>query len=501
MRRIFQFSFFLFASFFLSPVNHANSQSMDVKVMTFNVWSADSQTDKLAEIIQAGGADVVGLQEMNNGDGQALANQLGWHYHQQSGGDIQVVSRHAIVGQSSDNRGVRFEFSPGHEAWLFNAHFVPYPYQPYDLRDNPSLTESQLINSAESTRGGQFDSYLSSISSAAGPQDSVFFVGDFNEPSHLDWTQQAADSTARPFDKQVRWPGSEKVLDAGFADSFRTARPDEVNDRGYTWTPGYPPPNLSPNEVHDRIDIVYSRGSQVSVLNSQTVGLDAGNPNTDIAVSGYNSDHRAVVSEFRIDQLDHSSLTFSRLQHNPGDDSALNAGNYGDRLTPTPNVTVEFLASSGAHWDTYDGDQDGGQNNWNVGVAQLQSSFGGVFDLVLAADEGYGVVLDSFDLVDYVNFASGHTVEWQLWSGEAELGILLNSGILNIEANGIESVTTGLDEDQQQLTLRLLHLSGDGTDLALDNVVFQQFVAVPEPQTILFFYLLVGLAGLGRRRV
>ncbi len=135
--------------------------------MSFNVWGVDNQTSKLAEIIWAGGADIVGLQEMDDISGWALATALGFHCHQQSGNDVQVLSRYAIVGQSADNRGANIEITPGHNIWLFNSHVTPYPYQPYDLRDNPNLSEAQLIASAESTRGAQVNADLNSINNTA----------------------------------------------------------------------------------------------------------------------------------------------------------------------------------------------------------------------------------------------------------------------------------------------------------------------------------------------
>ena len=57
---------------------------------------------------------------------------------------------------------------------------------------------------------------------------------------------------------KVNWPSSRAVANAGFIDAFRQLRPDEVGDRAETWTPGYPAPNLDPDEVHDRIDFVYA---------------------------------------------------------------------------------------------------------------------------------------------------------------------------------------------------------------------------------------------------
>jgi hypothetical protein len=61
-----------------------------------------------------------------------------------------------------------------------------------------------------------------------------------------------------------------------------------------------------------------------------------------------------VASRFQIGGLTGSSLTFAGLIHNPGNSNALNQGNYGDRLLTSQNTAVQFAASAGAIWDTYD---------------------------------------------------------------------------------------------------------------------------------------------------
>jgi hypothetical protein len=127
----------------------------------------------------------------------------------------------------------------------------------------------------------------------------LFLTGDFNEPSHLDWTQEAADAGLN-FGKKVAWPASRAVAEAGLVDSFRELRPDEITDRGETWTPGYPAPNLDIGEVHDRIDFVYYTGVNVEPTMALVLGYDANDPNTDIGIQPYPSDHRAVVVEFGI---------------------------------------------------------------------------------------------------------------------------------------------------------------------------------------------------------
>ena len=84
----------------------------------------------------------------------------------------------------------------------------------------------------------------------------VFLTGDFNSPSHLDWTPAVAavrDDVPYPFD----WPVSRALADAGFRDSYREVHPDPVAVPGFTWTPGGL--ESDPNEVHDRIDWVLAR--------------------------------------------------------------------------------------------------------------------------------------------------------------------------------------------------------------------------------------------------
>jgi hypothetical protein len=189
------------------------------------------------------------------------------------------------------------QLSPGQFAHVFNAHFEPYPYQPYDFRDGLIATEAQAIAAATALRGTSLSRLNALTAPARATGEPVFVVGDFNEPSHLDWT--AATATAGlHFGKQVEWPVSKGITDTGFRDAFRTVRPDPVATRGETWTPGAPPPNISATEVPDRIDIIYSYPNRITPTQALNLGYDANDGNTDIAVANFPSDHRAVVAEF-----------------------------------------------------------------------------------------------------------------------------------------------------------------------------------------------------------
>ena len=364
----------------------AGASVNSLKVLSFNVWSGEGTAagrDKLREIMQTSGADIIGVQELDNSAGVSIAAALGFHYYQQSGGDIQVISRYPITAAASGNLGVQIELSPGQNIWLFNAHLAAYPYQPYDLRDGVlPMNEAAVIAAADSARGGGTTSYLSSMASAISSGAPVFFTGDFNEPSHLDWTAEAAAATSRPYDLKVEYPTSKRIVDAGMTDSFRAVYADEVAKPGYTWTPGEPYPNLASNEVHDRIDVIYHRGRGVTATAAATIGPVDGNPNTDIAIAGYNADHRAVLATY--------SLTMA------GDFDANGLIDVADWAILRANQHADLTGwSLDEAWRR--GDLNGDFRNDFTDFAQFKTMFDGVngagaFAAMLAVPEPAGAV-------------------------------------------------------------------------------------------------------------
>ena len=119
-------------------------------------------------------------------------------------------------------------------------------------------------------------------------------VGDFNEPSHLDWTEAAARAGRHPI--KVEYPTSTEMAKAGFSDSYRTIFPDEMKNPGITWSPAYKVDD--PRTHHDRIDFVYFKGKGLEVKDVKILGENE--ENADIVVTPYPSDHRAVVASFKI---------------------------------------------------------------------------------------------------------------------------------------------------------------------------------------------------------
>lgn len=280
-----------------------------VRVMTFNLLQGGNShgrsVDDSVRVIRAAGADIVGLQE-TTGVGRPppdsaaiIAQKLSWH-HVDQGDSTGIISRFKFVGTTPRKWGAKLSLPSGHLFYLFNAHLMHAPYQPYQLLGIPYAnapflkTEAEAIQAARQARGGQVRRLLAEANTAAAEGVPLLLTGDFNEPSYLDWTHEA--HAARLCPLPVQWPSTKAVAAAGFTDSYRTLHPDPVKRHGFTWTPTTQPDD--PKDHHDRIDFIFFRGSAVKLKSSQIVG--EAHPSADIVVDRYPSDHRAVVTEVEL---------------------------------------------------------------------------------------------------------------------------------------------------------------------------------------------------------
>ena len=280
-------------------VARAQTERAQVRVMTFNTLYGGTKRgqplSQTAQVITKAQADVVGLQEAGD-SAEKLAEMLGWHVARQGWGAI--LSRYEIVAALPD--GVRLRLDSGHELYVFNVHLPAAPYQPYQLlgipyKDAPFIeTEREAIASAEGARGDQIADVLAQIADLPDADIPVMVTGDFNEPSHLDWTDAAARAGLHPI--KVAYPASRALAAVGFTDAWRAAFPDEVAEPGFTWTPVSAPDD--PEDHPDRIDFIYFRGADVVLREVKIVGENR--ENADIVVSPYPSDHRAVVARFAL---------------------------------------------------------------------------------------------------------------------------------------------------------------------------------------------------------
>ena len=285
------------------------SDDSSVNVMTYNIYRGGTMhgqpLSQTAKVIQEANADIVGLQEMRSPKGdntEKLAKLLGWNHYVGRRHKC-IMTRHEIVKRLDG--GIKVKLPSGQHAYIFTLHLASNPYQPYQLLsirpkwhkhwDTPFIkTEAEAIDAAKKARGSEITKLLLQIDSLPDKEAPVFVVGDFNEPSHLDWTERAAVSGRHPI--KVKYPTSLALSDAGFADAWRTIYPDEMEKPGFTWSPMYKTDD--PTTHHDRIDMVYFRGKGIKLSGAKVIGENK--ENADIVVSPYPSDHRAVIAMFTL---------------------------------------------------------------------------------------------------------------------------------------------------------------------------------------------------------
>jgi len=280
-----------------------------VRVLSYNLWHGGDEgkqpLDKTVAVIRESKADIVGLQE-TSGHGSPrpdrateIAKRLGWHYFDQ-GGRTGIISRFKIVGNTPNRWGVKLETASGRQLYAFNAHLHDNPYQPYQLTNipygnAPSLkTANEAVRTAKAARGGQVERMLTEAKAVLPEGLPVFLTGDFNEPSHLDWTATAEKAGLCPV--AVAWPATKAVETAGFIDAYRQLHPDPTKRRGLTWTPTAKVND--PKMRHDRIDFVFVNGTNLKVRAAQIVGETP--ELADIVVTPFPSDHRTVVVEVEL---------------------------------------------------------------------------------------------------------------------------------------------------------------------------------------------------------
>jgi hypothetical protein len=296
-------------AFGLSPVANASPapDTTVVRVMTLNIFYGGDELDlqtgnfchraagcpetlaQVERVIGESGADIVGIEEGEHNTG-VIAKALGWHASDRT----QVISRFPIVDPpGADGLYVWVEVLPGRFVAIGNVHLPSDPYGPYIIGDGANL--AQVLDLENSVRLPAIQAELAALPSLAASGFPTFLTGDFNSPSYLDWT--AAVSAVRPeVPYPVDWPVSHALADAGLRDSYREVHPDPVAVPGFTWTPGGP--ESDPREVHDRIDWVLSSG-RAEALDSAVVG-EVGGPDVGIGFDPWPTDHRGVLSTFRV---------------------------------------------------------------------------------------------------------------------------------------------------------------------------------------------------------
>ncbi|MGW5682543.1 endonuclease/exonuclease/phosphatase family protein [Nonomuraea sp. NPDC003754] len=290
----------------------------ELKALSWNLWHGGSQVrggrEKQLKFLLDHDIDVVGVQESSGTSAKDLGEALGWD-HYQAGPDVGFVSRYPITsrgplpqqsGLPAANVKIKVDDRRGTEMALWNVHLGYTPYGPYDACFGKYPVERLMAREAESGRTRQIEGVIKAMEGdlAASERTPVLLMGDFNAPSHLDWTPEA---NKCGYDA-VAWPTSVVPERAGLKDSFRVANPDPVAEPGITWSPIYTTftggyghdSHKGEPEPKDRIDFIHYKGdlrvqSSAAVVEGDPAPIPGHRDNL------WTSDHAAVLTVFGVE--------------------------------------------------------------------------------------------------------------------------------------------------------------------------------------------------------
>ena len=277
-----------------------------------------SRYDELASVILQSDADVIGIQEDDRSGRLLTALGKGW---KRKGSIYSKYDLTLLLNENWMSVG-RLRLPTGQSIVVVNCHWRPSDYGPFQVQDylrqrgrveDPVDFEQRILRSSDKTSGDRgYEQTLNALKPFLADQEMIVLTGDFNEPSHLDWTARSAEDgmdrwidnpTETPLRFRIRWRGSRLLADAGLRDAYRSFYVDEVRHPGNTWTPSYPENSAGrraySDQVLDRIDMIYFAGPGLRLRSAAVLGESR--DVAEIVRDGrWPSDHRAVLAVFDI---------------------------------------------------------------------------------------------------------------------------------------------------------------------------------------------------------
>lgn len=265
----------------------------ELKVLQINTWNegtmVDGGFDAIVDEIVYHNPDIVLLSEIRNRNDVDFLEKLttvlkekGCIYFSQSNKSIDVgtLSKYPITEQTVVGRDINWSAGvlktkiemDKHTIIAYSAHLDYTNYACYLPRGYSGTTWKQLdapitnpdsIEAANrlSLRDEAIQGVIADIKKESA-ESIIILGGDFNEPSHLDWTEE----TKNLYDHNgavVKWDCSSLLYEAGFVDSYRSLYPSAVTHPGFTFPADNKDVELrkivwAPTaDERDRIDYIY----------------------------------------------------------------------------------------------------------------------------------------------------------------------------------------------------------------------------------------------------
>lgn len=319
-----------------------------LRVLQFNVWLGGTEVPGgragIIDTIATVAPDVVMLSESDPALVAGILADLAarglTYFDNQSPTDPAVISRYPIVEHQYfsswskaviDVEGTLVAAYAGHLEYRYYANYLPRGYgggtpepletSEYGWDEIPTgpITDAALIAriNAASGRTAVTQEVLADAAEERARGRLTVLAGDFNEPSHRDWTRR----TRNLYDHNgvvMEWSTTKAIEDAGFRDSYRDIYPDPVRTPGFTWpsdNPGAATSQLTwapKADERDRIDFIFYHpdrrlhlrdsvivGPSTSIVRNQRVE-ESGRERFWVPSWTWPTDHKALLSTFRI---------------------------------------------------------------------------------------------------------------------------------------------------------------------------------------------------------
>ncbi|MDO5978236.1 endonuclease/exonuclease/phosphatase family protein [Flavivirga spongiicola] len=316
-----------------------------LKVLSLNTWHegelVDGGFDAIVDIILQTEVDVIILCEIRNSNNIIFSNKItdelkkrGEDYYSFNSGKSPIVlSKFPIVSKPViDNTSLTkciVKLNETLQVALYAAHLDYTHYACYLPRGYDGITWKKLpepvldvskilLQNKASSRDEAIELFVKDASVEKENGNLVLLAGDFNEPSHLDWTMETKDL----FDHNgtvVPWHNSITLKENNYVDAYRMKYPNPTTHPGFTWAAYNIDVELSklvwtPDaDDRDRIDFIYynndSRftlediivvGPSGSIVNGQGIQDNSLLDKFLLPQGKWPSDHKGLLATFRI---------------------------------------------------------------------------------------------------------------------------------------------------------------------------------------------------------
>lgn len=293
----------------LLPLLALNATAHTITVLQWNIWQEGTMIqggyDAIVDEIVRLRPDFVTFSEVRNYHNTRFCDRItkslrerGEEYWAFYSYDTGLLSRHPITDSLTvfpcvEDHGSIYglhSIVAGHKVAVYTAHLDYLNDSYYEARGYDGCNfrpivpvndpDSLIAHGNRSMRDEAVRAFLQQAEADTQRGYTVIIGGDFNEPSHRDWTSLTADL----YDHHgavVPWPQTTALEAAGFIDAYRTRYPNVLTHPGFT----YPSDNTdapinrltwAPKaDERERIDYVFIRpaeGRKISLKDCRVFG-------------------------------------------------------------------------------------------------------------------------------------------------------------------------------------------------------------------------------------